>query len=107
MSFVVLASYAAPVASPPPLWGLALVANGPAKAGLVTLDPTTGKHKSLGPPHSELFGESDMAVMAKGAVFYLGDTSGGATLVALNATDGTEICNAHVDVAEIKFVGLG
>lgn len=57
---------AAPLAeSPPPpqppptaslLYGLALVANGPAKVALAALDPASGAAVTVGPPHSELFG---------------------------------------------------
>jgi hypothetical protein len=109
LALLSLSTTGAPVAptTAPPLWGLALVANGPAKVGLVQLDASTGKHTNLGSAHSELFGVSDLTAVANGVFYYLGDTAGGATLVGLNATDGTEVCNAHVDVSEIKFVGLG
>ena len=41
----------------------------------------------------ELFGCSDLVVVANGVLFYLGDTRDGSTLVGLNLTDGTEVCS--------------
>jgi hypothetical protein len=49
----------------------------------------------------------DLLTVANDQLYYLGDTSAGATLVALNLTTGVEICTQHVDVATIKFVGIG
>ncbi len=91
----------------PPLYGLALVANGPAKVALARINATTGNATVIGPAHGELFGMGDLVATAHGALFYLGDTGSGATLVALNLTTGSELCSAHVDVAEIQFVGIG
>ena len=112
MAFAALLTTAAVTAAPgsaafPPLHGLALVANGPAKQGLLTLDPTTGNAKVIGPAHAELFGEGDLVTVVHDRLYYLGDTTRGATLVALNLTDGSEICSAPVSFREISYVGIG
>ena len=90
-----------------PLRGLALVHNSPSEVALLTMNATTGKAQVIGPAHSELFGMGDLATVANDQFYYLGDTHDGATLVALNLSTGVEICTQHVDVATIKFVGVG
>ena len=106
----------APSPPPPPsprdsplLYGLALVANGPAKFGLTLLDPTSGAAVVVGGAHSTLFGEGDLVALdgARGLLYYLGDSPRGATLVALNTSDGGEVCSAAVALREVGFVGLG
>ena len=92
---------------PQPLRGLALVHNAPSEVSLLTINATTGKASVIGPAHSELFGLGDLVTVANDQFYYLGDTAAGATLVALNLTTGAEICTQHVDVATIKFVGIG
>jgi hypothetical protein len=92
---------------PQPLRGLALVHNAPSEVSLLTINATTGKAHVVGPAHSELFGLGDLVTVANDQFYYLGDTAAGATLVALNLTTGVEICTQHVDVATIKFVGIG
>ena len=89
------------------LHGLALVANGPAKNALVTIDSATGAASVVGPPHAELFGPGDLVALAHGVLYFLGDTKRGATLVGLNLSTGIELCSTAVDVAEIQFVGIG
>ena len=74
---------------------------------MLTINATTGKASVIGPAHSELFGLGDLVTVANDQFYYLGDTAAGATLVALNLTTGAEICTQHVDVATIKFVGIG
>jgi hypothetical protein len=100
---------AAPVAhvAPPALYGLALVANGPAKVGLAKIDPASGAAKVLGGPHATLFGAGDLVAIAHGALYYLGDSPRGATLVSLNLTTGAEICSAVVSLKEVGYVGIG
>ena len=102
MSYLVAAMLASPT-----LYGLDLVHNAPAQAALCTVDPDSGNVTVLGPGMSELFGMSDLVAIANSLFFYLGDTSAGATLVALDLKTGTKACSAHVDVAEIQFVGIG
>jgi hypothetical protein len=92
---------------PQPLRGLALVHNSPSEVSLLTINATTGKAQIVGSAHSELFGLGDLVTVANDQFYYLGDTASGATLVALNLTTGVEICTQHVDVATIKFVGIG
>lgn len=94
--------------APPPFYGLTLVTNGPATFGLVQLDGATGAGKVVGPAHKELFGCSDLVAVAHGVLFYLGDTSAGATLVGLNLTDGTEVCSKPAaGLEEVGYVGVG
>lgn len=88
------------------LYGLALVTNGPATMGLATVDGS-GATKMIGPAHSELFGCSDTVAIAHGMFFYLGDTSAGADIVALNLTDGSKVCSKNIELAEVGYVGLG
>lgn len=90
-----------------PLRGLALVHNSPSEVALLSMNATTGKAHVIGPAHSELFGMGDLVTVANDQFYYLGETSAGATLVALNLTTGVEICTQQVDVATIKFVGVG
>jgi hypothetical protein len=77
-------------------FGLALVANGPAKAGLITVDTVTGNTTVVGPPHSELAGTGDLGTVdtKHNLYYYLGDTYQGATVVGLNLADGTKACSA-------------
>ena len=89
------------------LYGLSLVSNGPAQFGLVELSTATGAVKAIGGSHPELFGSSDLATVANGALYYFGDTAKGATLVALNLSTGAKICDAAVHVAEVSYVGIG
>lgn len=91
----------------PSLYGLALVANSPTKVGLARIESDTGNTQLIGGPHDETFAMGDLAAVANGILYYLGDTSAGATLVGLNMTSGAKVCSTIVDVAEIKFVGIG
>lgn len=94
-------------AAPPPLYGLALVANGPSKMGLASLNLSTGSGKVIGPAHSEIFPAGDLVAVANGVLHYLGDTAQGAVLVALNVTSGEKVCSAPVALREIGYVGMG
>ena len=89
-----------------PLYGLALHSNAPATFDLVQVS-AKGDTKAVGPAHKELFGCGDLVAVANGMLFYLGDTSSGATLVALNLTDGTEVCSKPVALPEVGYVGVG
>jgi hypothetical protein len=104
---LLLALTTAAAAAAPPLHGLALVHNSPSQVGLVSIDAGSGALKVIGGAHPQLFGESDLVAVAHGALYFLGDTTRGATLVALNLTTGDEICNSLVDMREIGYVGLG
>ena len=109
IAMLVLALITAAIAAPqpPPLYGLALVHNSPTKVGLMTIDADNGAVKVIGGAHPQLFGEGDLVVVAHGTLYFLGDTIGGAVLVALNLTTGHDICNVLVDVKEIGYVGMG
>jgi hypothetical protein len=94
-------------AATPELYGLSLAANGPAEFNLISLDSSSGKATAIGGKHTELFGTSDLVAIANNALYYLGDTSAGATLVALDLATGAKICSGPVHLAEVGFVGLG
>jgi hypothetical protein len=83
---------------------LALVANSPAKQGLLKIDTTTGETKVVGPAHDVLFGPGDLVTTAHDSLYYLGDSSRGATLLRMNLSTGEEICSAAVNLKEISFV---
>ena len=91
-----------------PLFGLALIHNAPAQVALATFNPLNGSASVIGPAHHAMFGEGDLVTTAHGALYYLGEAAGrGAVLVGLNLTTGDKVCEVEVDVAEIKFVGIG
>jgi hypothetical protein len=52
---------------------------------------------------------SDLVAVANDLLFYLGDTHGanGTTLVGISLSNGSQVCTAHVDVAEVRYVGIG
>ena len=104
MSLALLSSAIASATGP--LYGLALHTNGPATFDLIQVG-ANGNTKVIGPAHKELYGCGDLVAVANGMLFYLGDTSSGATLVALNLTDGTEVCSKPVQLAEVGYVGVG
>jgi hypothetical protein len=89
------------------LYGLAVVQPSPTEVALSVIDPLTGNLTIVGPPLAELFGMSDLVAVANGLLFYLGDTRQGATLVGVALANGTTVCTAHVDVAEVQYVGIG
>ena len=86
------------------LYGLSLVKNPPTRAALNTVSAATGNVTVLpGPPAEVLFGTSDLvaAVPKHGLFYFLGDSSGGATLVALNLTTGAAVCNKVIGLSEV------
>ena len=92
------------------LFGLSLVKNPPTRAALNTVSAATGNVTVFpGKPAEVLFGTSDLvaAVPKHGLFYFLGDTSGGATLVALNLTTGAEVCSKTIDLSEVGYVGIG
>eukprot|EP00729_Bicosta_minor_P017297 gene17297-6575_t len=102
---------AAPVAgsSGGSLHGLILAHNGPSMPALVNIDTLTGNVTQVGPALNPMDGTGDLGTIdsTRGVFFYLGDTSGGATLVGLSMQDGTISCSVHVPLREISFVGIG
>ena len=93
------------------LYGLSLVKNPPTRVSLNTVSASTGNVSLLAadPKPGELFGCSDLvaAVPKHGLFYFLGDTSGGATLVALNLTTGAEVCSKVIGLSEVGYVGIG
>ena len=92
------------------LYGLSLVKNPPTRAALNTVSAATGNVTVLpGKPAEVLFGTSDLvaAVPKYGLFYFLGDSSSGATLVALNLTTGAEVGHQPVQLAEVGYVGVG
>jgi hypothetical protein len=90
-----------------PVYSMVLSSNSPAKFRLAQLSTTTGMATTIGPEHSEVIACGDLVATANGLLFYLGDTTAGAMLVALNLTTGEKSCEAPVNLEEIKLVGLG
>ena len=92
------------------LFGLSLVKNPPTRAALNTVSAATGNVTVFpGKPAEVLFGTSDLvaAVPNYGLFYFLGDSSYGATLVALNLTTGAEVGHQPVQLAEVGYVGVG
>ena len=92
------------------LYGLSLVKNPPTRAALNTVSAATGNVTVFpGKPAEVLFGTSDLvaAVPKYGLFYFLGDSSYGATLVALNLTTGAEVGHQPVQLAEVGYVGVG
>ena len=81
------------------LYGLAMVHNSPVEVALSVVAPATGTVTVVGLPLTEVFGMSDLVAVAKGLLFYLGDTQQGATLVGVSLSNGSKVCTKHVDVA--------
>ena len=103
-------SLSAPGLRPGQLYGLSLVKNPPTRAALNKVSAATGNVTVLpGPPAEVLFGTSDLvaAVPKHGLFYFLGDSSGGATLVALNLTTGAAVCNKVIGLSEVGYVGIG
>ena len=91
------------------LFGLSLVKNPPTRAALNTVSAATGNVTVFpGKPAEVLFGTSDLvaAVPNYGLFYFLGDSSYGATLVALNLTTGAEVCTRS-SLSEVGYVGIG
>ena len=91
----------------PTLWGLTIVHPSPTEVALASVDPMTGNVTVAGPALPELFGMSDLVAVANGLLFYLGDSHEGATLVGVSLGNGSRVCSAHVNVAEVQYVGVG
>ena len=104
---VVLAMLLMGSARSEPVYSMVLSSNSPAKFRLAQLSTTTGMATTIGPEHSEVIACGDLVATANGLLFYLGDTTAGAMLVALNLTTGEKSCEAPVNLEEIKLVGLG
>ena len=70
---------------------------------------SAGNVTQVGPALNPMDGTGDLGTIdsTRGVFFYLGDTSGGATLVGLSMQDGTISCSVHVPLREISFVGIG
>ena len=105
-----LAATAAATADPPRLlYGLTLVANGPAHAALMTIDPAAGNVTLVGPSLDTNPGTDDCRAIdtKRGIYYYLGDSKAGAVLVGLSLADGTVQCSSDVPLREIGFVGIG
>ena len=95
------------------IFALELVTNGPTSTSLATIEIETGNVTFVNastPPITEAAATGDLSAVddKRGLFYFLGDTSSGATLVALNLSTGAKVCsNVISDIAEIQFVGLG
>ena len=90
------------------MYGLVLTHNSPSEVSLAQLDTKGGNWSLIGGQHSVLDGMGDLsAVDTKTQTFYyLGDTSGGTTLLGVSLKDGSEVCQGVIPVAEKGYVGI-
>ena len=94
------------------IYAVGLVSNSPAVAALTTIDPATGNETRVNPDvvagGSTSTGDLSAVDDAAGLFWYLGDTSSGTTLEALNMTTGAPACSSVVSgIKEMGLVGLG
>ena len=92
------------------LFGLELLENSPAHSGLVGVDERTGNVTKIGEPLQAGCAAGDLrAIDKKRQIYYfLGDTSSGTTLVAVNLTNGAQVCSKSVtQLKEVGMVGFG
>ena len=97
------------------IYAVELVENSPAVGALVEVDTTTGNVSYTGGTGSynalsALSATGDLSAIDSeaGLFYFLGDTAGGTTLVAVSLESGLEVCSSQVTgIEEVGLVGLG
>ena len=90
------------------IYGLALTSNSPAEVSLAQLDTGTGNVTTIGPKQNVLDGMGELSTVDPDnrILYYLGDTSSGATLVGLDLENGNLLCKGAVPLREVGYVGI-